>query len=45
MRRRTAASLRTVQEFTGHATLGQLQRYVDVAPRDIELAWAAIGGA
>jgi len=38
-------SLRTVQEFTGHARLDQLQRYVDVSPRDIELAWAAIGGA
>lgn len=37
------ASLRTVQEFTGHARLDQLQRYVDVSPSDIEAAWAAIG--
>ncbi len=36
-------SLRTVQEFTGHTSLNQLQKYVDVSPRDIEAAWAAIG--
>ena len=28
------ASLRTVQRFTGHASLGQLQTYIDVAEAD-----------
>ncbi|MEA5472972.1 tyrosine-type recombinase/integrase [Synechococcus sp. CCY9201] len=32
------ASLRTVQRFTGHASLGQLQNYIDVAEADEEAA-------
>jgi len=38
-------SLVTVARFTGHASLEQLRRYVDVAPRDEMAALAAIGGA
>ena len=38
-------SLRTVQRFTGHASLDQLARYIDVEPRDELHALAAIGGA
>lgn len=38
-------SLRTVQRFTGHASLDQLSRYIDVEPRDELHALAAIGGA
>lgn len=38
------ASLVTVARFTGHASLEQLRRYVDVDPRDELAALAAIGG-
>jgi integrase/recombinase XerD len=37
-------SLVTVARFTGHASLEQLRRYVDVDPRDEMAALAAIGG-
>jgi integrase len=37
------ASLKTVARFTGHASLDQLSRYVDVAPRDEWMALEAIG--
>ena len=37
------ASLRTVQRFTGHASLGQLQGYIDVAEADEEAALMLLG--
>ena len=39
------ASLVTVSRFTGHASLEQLRRYIDVKPCDELAALAAIGGA
>lgn len=39
------ASLVTVARFTGHASLEQLRRYVDVAPAEELAALTAIGGA
>ena len=39
------ASLVTVSRFTGHASLEQLRRYIDVNPCDELAALAAIGGA
>jgi integrase/recombinase XerD len=36
------ASLRTVQRFTGHASLGQLQTYIDVAEADEAAALALL---
>lgn len=38
------ASLVTVARFTGHASLEQLRRYIDVDPSDELAALAAIGG-
>lgn len=38
-------SLVTVARFTGHASLEQLRRYIDVDPSDELAALAAIGGA
>ncbi|WP_185465356.1 MULTISPECIES: tyrosine-type recombinase/integrase [unclassified Synechococcus] len=38
------ASLRTISRFTGHASLDQLARYVDVTPNDELAALALIGG-
>ncbi len=38
------ASLRTVQRFTGHASLGQLQQYIDVSESDEAAALELIGG-
>jgi integrase/recombinase XerD len=37
------ASLRTVQRFTGHASLGQLQEYIDVAEADERAALELLG--
>ena len=37
------ASLRTVQQFTGHTNLSQLQQYVDVSPADEAAALALLG--
>jgi hypothetical protein len=37
-------SLVTVARFTGHASLEQLRRYIDVSPSDELAALAAIGG-
>jgi hypothetical protein len=37
------ASLRTVQRFTGHASLGQLQNYIDVAEADEAAALVLLG--
>jgi len=37
------ASLRTVQRFTGHASLGQLQNYIDVAEADEVAALVLLG--
>jgi integrase len=39
------ASLVTVARFTGHASLEQLRRYIDVSPSDELAALDAIGGA
>lgn len=38
------ASLKTVARFTGHASLGQLQGYIDVAESEERAALALIGG-
>ena len=38
------ASLRTVQRFTGHASLGQLQQYIDVSESDEAAALSLING-
>lgn len=38
------ASLKTVQRFTGHRSLGQLQAYIDVAESDERAALALVGG-
>jgi integrase/recombinase XerD len=38
------ASLRTVQRFTGHASLGQLQNYIEVSESDEAAALELIGG-
>lgn len=38
------ASMRTVQRFTGHASLGQLQNYIDVSESDEAAALRLIGG-
>ena len=40
----SGASLMTVSRFTGHASLEQLRRYVDVSPNDEMSALEAIGG-
>lgn len=37
------ASLRTVQRFTGHASLGQLQEYIDVSESDEAAALQLLG--
>jgi integrase/recombinase XerD len=38
------ASLRTVQRFTGHASMGQLQNYIEVSESDEAAALGLIGG-
>ncbi len=38
------ASLRTVQRFTGHASVGQLQNYIEVSESDEVAALDLIGG-
>ena len=40
----SGASLVTVSRFTGHASLEQLRRYIDVDPSDEMAALEAIGG-
>jgi len=40
----SGTSLMTVARFTGHASLEQLRRYVDVSPSDEMAALEAIGG-
>ncbi|EDY39235.1 phage integrase family [Cyanobium sp. PCC 7001] len=38
------AALETIRRFTGHKSLDQLSRYIDVTSRDEEALFAAIAG-